>query len=166
VANTAEHPDLHARLRTARRRLVNAQRREYAARCVIEVESRRITAIEARISAIAAGHVLTSDPDPANRYAKSTFCRLCRVAASSIAGGQPCPGDQRRCHFDVAEGESPTGFQMYRRPGWLCGQPGGFDTTFSTWTCTAGHDTTRDGPCWSGVCLPECPWPGLATVCP
>lgn len=106
------------------------------------------------------GHVFIVKPGEPGRNA---CCHLCQVPAGSISGQAECPGDRHQCPASVPEG-TPGAMQPYKHPGWFCDQPGEMGTALASWTCTAGHVTTRDNhehPGGRCVIVQRCPWDDL-----
>jgi hypothetical protein len=88
---------------------------------------------------IARGHALILKPGEPGRLAR---CRICTEDRGSLLIERQCPGDQHICPAIVPAG-TPGAEPLYRRPEWLCCQPGQMNADFTAWTCRAGHIITR-----------------------
>ena len=149
-------------LAVARRRHAGAEKRWHAARRIMEIESRRISLLEARLST-APSHVLTGDPKSQWHQPAYAFCRNCGAPAGSRVAEQACPGDTHTCSALVAANETPTAIRIHAGH-WLCRQGGRYDTEYSEWTCAAGHITKTACPADRHVSGSLCPCYGLISV--
>lgn len=164
---SADRRRLEAAVREAGRRRDRAEIARWAAAARVEAETELISGLEQLLLG-GAGHVYREMDFTARwrRDAPAPTCRVCTHFASSVTGrDNPCPGDRHQCPVILAEQVSDVNYRGYHADGWICGEPGQMNDTFTAWTCGAGHVITRAGhvvqyrqhKCW-----PRCPWEDLS----